>query len=87
MSHFSLTLRLASASRPSGSWHDQDYDVFDGEREVGRIYRVTDHPDSDWFWGVSFMVTRRKSYGYADSLDEAKAAFKAEYERWLKEPR
>jgi hypothetical protein len=29
---------------------------------------------------VSFLLTDRKSYGHADSLDEAKAAFKAEYE-------
>jgi hypothetical protein len=38
-----------------------------------------------WFWGVDFMLTSRKSYGDADSLDKAKAAFKAEYERWQKE--
>jgi hypothetical protein len=34
---------------------------------------------------VSFEVAHRKSYGYADSLDEAEAAFRAEYERWEKE--
>jgi hypothetical protein len=28
---------------------------------------------------VSFQVTGRKSYGHADSLDEAKATFQAEY--------
>ena len=58
------------------------HDVFDGERELGRIYRVTDEPTSQWFWGVSFELIRRKSYGYALSLDEAKAAFKAEYLAW-----
>jgi len=32
---------------------------------------------------VSFDLTGRKSYGdQAASLDEAKALFKAEYERW-----
>ena len=31
-------------------------------------------------WVVSFDLTHRKSYGHAASLDEAKAAFKAEYE-------
>jgi hypothetical protein len=31
---------------------------------------------------VSFQVTKRKSYGYANSLEEAKAAFRAEYETW-----
>jgi hypothetical protein len=51
-------------------------------RDVGRIYRVTDQPESPWFWGVSFQLTGRKSYGHAASLDAAKAAFRAEYECW-----
>ena len=58
-----------------------DSDVLDGERKVGRIYRVTDHPDSPWFWGD----TRRKSYGTESTREKAMAAFKADYERWLKE--
>jgi hypothetical protein len=82
-----LTLRRASISRPSSSGDDNDYDVFDGERDVGRIYCVTDYPGSPWFWGMSFQATGRKSYGYADSLEEAEAAFKAEYERWFEESR
>ena len=45
---------------------------------------MTDHPDSPWYWGVSFQLTNRKSYGCAESLDAAKAAFKAEYEAWQK---
>jgi hypothetical protein len=76
-----LVLRRASTSRPSGSWEDDDFDVFDGDRDIGRIYRVNGH-DGTWFWGVSFQVTRRKSYGYALSLEDAKAAFRAEYEVW-----
>jgi hypothetical protein len=31
---------------------------------------------------VSFQLTGKKSYGHAPSLEEAKAAFKAEYETW-----
>jgi hypothetical protein len=31
-----LALRRANASRISGYWQNEDYDVFDGEREVGR---------------------------------------------------
>src|SRR5450759_2882972 len=27
----------ASKSRPSGQWSDEDYDVFDGDRHIGRI--------------------------------------------------
>jgi hypothetical protein len=34
---------------------------------------------------VNFQLTGRKSYGNVTSLDEAKAAFKAEYETWQRE--
>jgi hypothetical protein len=32
-----LILKRASKSRPSGEWSDDDYDVFDGDRHIGRI--------------------------------------------------
>ena len=32
-----LTLKRAAESRPSGTWSDDDYDVFDGEQHIGRI--------------------------------------------------
>jgi hypothetical protein len=35
-----LVLRRATVSRISGDWSNDDYDVFDGERDVGRIYRI-----------------------------------------------
>jgi hypothetical protein len=31
---------------------------------------------------VSFQLTNRKSYGHAGSIEEAKAAFRAEYAAW-----
>jgi hypothetical protein len=81
-----LTLRRASASRISGSWQHEDYDVFDGDRDVGRIYLMHAYGGTEtWFWGVSFDLTHRNSYGRAKSLDEAKAAFRAEYEAWQRE--
>jgi hypothetical protein len=80
-----LTLRRASVSRPSGSWQHDDFDVFDGGRDVGRIYRINASREQ-WFWGVSFQITGCKSYGTAESLDEAKAEFKAEYEKWKATP-
>jgi hypothetical protein len=77
-----LILRRANVSLKGSHWQHEDYDVFDGDREVGRIYLVNDYDGQEsWFWGVSFEVTKRKSYGYAPTLDEAKAAFRAEYER------
>jgi hypothetical protein len=81
-----LILRRANVSRKSGYWQQEDYDVFDGERELGRIYLIDRFGGTEsWFWGVSFQVTKRKSYGREDSLDGAKAAFRAEYERWRRE--
>jgi hypothetical protein len=80
-----LILRRANASRKGVPWSETDFDVFDGDRDVGRIYRVTDRPDGVWFWGVSFQLTGRKSYGRAPTLDEAKAAFRGGYEHWRRE--
>jgi hypothetical protein len=34
------------------------------------------------FGGVSSQLTGRKSYGNAPTLEEAKVAFRAEYETW-----
>jgi hypothetical protein len=77
----SLVLRPANVSRPSGVWKEEDFDVFDAERDVGRIFRINTATEI-WWWGVGFQAIGRKSYGTADSLDAAKGAFKAEYERW-----
>jgi hypothetical protein len=78
-----LVLRRANVSRISGQRQDEDYDVFDGERDVGRVYLVDSYGGNEtWFWGASFQLTGRKSYGHAPTLDEAKAALRAEYEAW-----
>ena len=84
MSGPALILRHAQVARKRGELQPDDYDVFDGNRDVGRIYLVhaTDLILETWFWGISFQVTKRKSYGYASTLEEAKAAFRAEYETW-----
>jgi hypothetical protein len=57
------------------------------DRSVGRIYLVERFQDYErWFWGVSFQLTGRKSYGdQVASLDQARAMFKTEYERWKSE--
>jgi hypothetical protein len=82
MSDPGLILRRAT-SRKRGEPQQEDYDAFIGDRDVGRIYLVhSDDGTETWFWGVSFRVTKRKSYGYAVSLEDAKAAFRAEYLAW-----
>jgi hypothetical protein len=74
-----LILRRANVSRISGEWQHEDYDVFDGERCVGRIFLQA---SGSWFWGVDFQLTHHISYGYARTLEDAQAAFRAEYEAW-----
>jgi hypothetical protein len=39
-----LILKRASASRPSGKWNDDDYDVIAGGAVVGRIMKVHSVP-------------------------------------------
>jgi hypothetical protein len=39
-----LILKRASASRPSGKWNDDDYDVIAGGAVVGRIMKVHSAP-------------------------------------------
>ena len=35
-----LLLKRASKSRPDGQWSDDDYDVFDSDRHIGRILKI-----------------------------------------------
>jgi hypothetical protein len=39
-----LILKRASASRPSGEWNDQDFDVLADGVVVGRIFKSNAHP-------------------------------------------
>jgi hypothetical protein len=79
MSTPTLILRRANASRKPSDRKHEDYDVFDGDRCAGRIFLQA---SGAWFWGVDFQITGRKSYGHTATLDEAKAAFRKEYEAW-----
>jgi hypothetical protein len=75
-----LAYRTLILRRVTGRRHQDDYDVFDGARDVGRIYLVDGY--GRWFWGSNFQITSRKSYGFATSLEAAKVAFKAQYLAW-----
>jgi hypothetical protein len=51
----SLLLKRASASRPSGEWNEDDYDVLEDGAVVGRIFKVHAAPiDSPWMWTLAF---------------------------------
>jgi hypothetical protein len=55
----SLTLKRASASRSSGQWQDEDYDVLADSKPVGRIYEdasASTPPDMRWFWSITVIL-------------------------------
>jgi hypothetical protein len=85
-----LTLKRANKSRPSGSWSDDDYDVFEGERHIGRIILHPQAPHGQpWFWTVTTHVGRIPSTadrGYAVSREQVMAEFKARWEAHLYSP-
>jgi hypothetical protein len=56
------TLRRTNATPNCGYWQPDDFDVFDGDREVGRIYGVN-RPDEIWSWGIGFLLTTAKATG------------------------
>jgi hypothetical protein len=74
-----LTLRSTWADRPPTNTVD-DFQVRDGEKVVGRIYRSSGLQQG-WFWGV-LGVEIGTPRGHAASLQQAKIAFRAAYIAW-----
>jgi hypothetical protein len=69
-----LILKRASASRPSGSWNDDDFDVLADGAMVGRI--LPQPVGSPWMWTLAFghHEDRTPTHGYAATREAAMAA-------------
>ena len=79
-----LTLKRASASRPSGTWSDDDFDVLADGAVVGRIFNSAASPvDSPRMWTLAFghHEDRTPTHGYAATREAAMAAFAKSWRR------
>jgi hypothetical protein len=79
-----LILKRASASRPSGEWNDDDYDVLADGVIVGRIFKVNAAPVAQpWMWTLAMEhhENRTPTHGYAATREEAMAAFAKSWRR------
>ena len=73
-----LTLKRASASRPSGEWDDDDFDVLADGVVVGRIFNSNAGPvGSPWMWTLAFghHEDRTPTHGHAETREAAMMAF------------
>jgi hypothetical protein len=79
-----LILKHASASRPSGDWNDDDYDVLAAGAVVGRILKVHSAPvGSPWMRTLAFghHEDRTPTPGYAATREAAMEAFAKSWRR------
>jgi hypothetical protein len=79
-----LILKRASASRPSGDWNDDDFDVLADAGVVGRIFKVHAAPiGTPWMWTLAFghHEDRTPTHGYEPTRDAAMTAFAKSWRR------
>jgi hypothetical protein len=74
----SLNLKRANASRLSGQWRDDDYDVLEDGVAVGRIFCLDAEglQGRHWMWASGHNGDiRRAAHGYEATREAAMAAF------------
>jgi hypothetical protein len=80
-----LILKRASASRPSGQWRDDDYDVPENGAVVGRNFFLdaVGPQGRPWMWasGHSAATVKRAAHGYEPTREAAMAAFAKSWRR------
>jgi hypothetical protein len=79
-----LILKRASASRPSGEWDADDFDVAADGAVVGRIFKANAAPiGRPWMWTLIFPhhEGRSPTHGHEASREDAMAAFAKSWRR------
>jgi hypothetical protein len=79
-----LTLKRASAARPSGEWSNDDYDVLANSEVVGRIFKSAAAPGgTPWFWTLAYahLEDRTPTHGYEPTREAAMARFAKSWRR------
>jgi hypothetical protein len=79
-----LILKRASASRRSGEWNEDDYDVLANGFVVGRIFRVHAAPvRTPWMWTLTYghHEDRTPTHGDEPTREAAMAAFAKSWRR------
>ena len=79
-----LALKRASASRLSGEWNDDDFDVLCDGVVVGRIMKAAAVPvGMSWMWTLAFGYheDRTATHGYEPTREAAMAAFAKSWRR------
>jgi hypothetical protein len=78
-----LVLKRAAASRLSGEWNDNDYDVLAEGIVVGRIMKAAAAPvGTSWLWTLAcHHEDRSPIYGYEPTREAAMAAFAKSWRR------
>jgi len=80
----SLIFKRASASRPSGQWSNDDYDVLADGGVVGRIFNANAAPvGTPWMWTLAFghHEDRTPTHDYEATREAAMAAFAKSWRR------
>jgi hypothetical protein len=60
-------------------WDEDDYAILD-EAKVGRLYTQRIHGEMKWVWCLQTDPAPPPNTGIADTLGDAKAAFRKRYE-------
>jgi hypothetical protein len=80
-----LLLKRASASRSSGQWNNDDFDVLAEGEVVGRIFKSTAAPAwGPWMWTIIHLEhhkDRTRTHGYEPTREAAMAAFAKTWRR------